>query len=125
MTETSLVVKLTCGADDPERANQALNVAAIATSSGVGVSLWLAGEAAWLAAPQVAPEGRGTFALEHASDPGDLLAGVLAGGRVTVCSQCAQRRELVQAHLTAGAVIAGSATFTEEVLQPGVQALVY
>ena len=46
-----LVVKVTCGADDPERANQAFVVASAAVASGARVSLWLAGEAAWYAVP--------------------------------------------------------------------------
>ena len=52
----SLVVKVTCGADDPERCNQAFTVAAAAAVSGVPVSLWLTGEAAWLAVPGRAAE---------------------------------------------------------------------
>ncbi len=45
----SLVIKVTAGADDPERCNQAFTVAAAAVASGVPVSLWLTGEAAWFA----------------------------------------------------------------------------
>ena len=56
-----LVVKVTCGADDPERANQGLTVAATALSAGASVSLWLTGEAAWLGA------GRGGFSLPQAT----------------------------------------------------------
>ena len=51
MAERSLVIKVTAGKDDPERCNQAFNVAATAVASGVGVSLWLAGESAWFALP--------------------------------------------------------------------------
>ena len=43
----ALVVKVTCGAEDPERCNQAFTVAASAVASGADVSLWLTGEAAW------------------------------------------------------------------------------
>ena len=40
-----LVVKLTSGADDPERCSQAFTVTATALAAGVRVSLWLTGEA--------------------------------------------------------------------------------
>jgi predicted peroxiredoxin len=115
----TLVVKVTCGADDPERANQALTVAATALSAGAAVSLWLTGEAAWLGA------GRGGFALPHAAPAADLVAAVAAGGRVTVCTQCAARREITDADLLPGVRIAGAAAYVEEVLAPEVQALVY
>jgi predicted peroxiredoxin len=50
---------------------------------------------------------------------------VVAGGRVTVCSQCAVRREIGQADLREGVRLAGAASYVEEVLAEGVQALVY
>ena len=114
-----LVVKVTCGADDPERANQALTVAAMALSAGAEVSLWLTGEAAWLGA------GRGGFTLPEATPAADLVAAVLAAGRVTVCTQCAARRELGEDDLLEGVRIAGAAAYVEEVLASDVQALVY
>jgi predicted peroxiredoxin len=116
-----LVVKVTCGVDDPERCNQAFTVAATAVASGAPVSLWLTGEAAWFALPGRAEE----FFLPHASSLADLLAAVLSEGRVTVCAQCAVRREIGEDELRMGVQIAGAATFTEEILQPDVQALVY
>lgn len=115
----NLVVKVTCGADDPERANQALTVAAMALSAGAEVSLWLTGEAAWLGA------GRGGFALPEATPAADLVAAVLAGGRVTVCTQCAARRGIGADDLLEGIRIAGAAAYVEEVLEPDAQALVY
>ncbi|MEI8083207.1 MAG: sulfur reduction protein DsrE, partial [Actinomycetes bacterium] len=47
----TLVVKLTAGVDDPERCAQAFTVAATAVSAGVEVSMWLTGEASWMAVP--------------------------------------------------------------------------
>ena len=114
-----LVVKVTCGSDDPERANQGLTVAATALSAGAEVSLWLTGEAAWLGA------GRGSFALPHAAPAADLVAALVAGGRVTVCTQCAARREIKEDDVLPGVVIAGAASYVEEVLAPDTQALVY
>ena len=116
-----LVVKVTCGAEDPERCNQGFTVAATALAAGAEVSLWLTGEAAWFGVPGRAEE----FSLPLATPLAELLAAVVAGGRVTVCSQCAARRQITEADLLPGVRIAGAAGFTEEVLGEGVQALVY
>jgi predicted peroxiredoxin len=117
----SLVVKVTCGSDDAERSNQGFTVAAAAVATGASVSLWLTGEAVWLAGPR-REEG---LSLPHATPVADLLAVVLAAGTVTVCSQCAVRRGLTEGDLVAGARIAGAAVFAEEILAPDVQAIVY
>jgi hypothetical protein len=55
----------------------------------------------------------------------DLLASVLALGTVSVCSQCAARRDISPQDVIAGISIAGAATFVSEVTADGVQALVY
>ncbi|WP_017603148.1 DsrE family protein [Nocardiopsis alkaliphila] len=117
----TLVIKVTVGEDAPERCNQAFTVAAAAVASGVDVSLWLTGESAWFAVPGRAA----TFELPHAAPLQDLLAVVLDTGRVTVCTQCAVRRDLAQHDLIDGVRIAGAPTFVEETLQDGAQALVY
>ena len=44
---------------------------------------------------------------------------------MTVCTQCAARRSLTQADLIEGVRIAGAASFVDEVLSEGAQALVY
>jgi predicted peroxiredoxin len=116
-----LVVKVTCGTEAPERLTQALTVAATAVSSGVEVSLWLTGDAVWLAVPGREP----VLDLEHAAPMPDLVEAVLAGGRLTVCTQCALRRGLTTDDLAPGTHIAGAATFLDESLADGVQALVY
>ena len=116
-----LVVKLTCGAEAPERANQAWTVAASAVAAGAEVTVWLTGEAVWFAVPGRAP----SLDLPHASPVSDLVESVRAGGRIVVCTQCAARRELVVDDLVPGAVIAGAASFVEAVLTERVQALVY
>ncbi|MFJ9317611.1 DsrE family protein [Pimelobacter simplex] len=117
----SLLVKVTCGTDAPERCNQAFTVAGAAAVSGVPVSLWLAGEASWLAVPGRAAE----LQLDLATPLPDLLDAVLTAGQVTVCSQCAARRSLTAADLLPGVRIAGAPVFVEEALGEGVQALVY
>jgi len=117
----SLVVKVTAGADAPERCSQAFTVAATAVAAGVPVSLWLTGESSWYALPGRA-EG---FALPHAAPLEDLLASVLAAGRVTLCTQCAARRGIEPADVLEGVRIAGAAVFVEEALAEGASALVY
>jgi predicted peroxiredoxin len=121
MSARSLVVKVTAGRDDPERCNQAFTVAAAAAASGVPVSLWLTGEAAWFALPGRAAD----VALQHAMPLGDMLDGVLRSGTVTVCTQCAARRSSPEQDVLAGIRIAGAATFVAEALADGAQALVY
>jgi predicted peroxiredoxin len=117
----TLVVKCTAGVDEPERCAQAFNVASIALAAGAQVSLWLTGEASWLAVPGRAE----AFELPHSAPLADLRDAVLAGGTLTVCTQCAARRGIEADDLIAGARIAGSASFVDEILRDGVQALVY
>ena len=116
-----LVVKVTSGPEAPERLSQAVTVAATAVASGVPVSLWLTGEASWLAVPGRAEQ----VVLPHAAPLAELRDLLLTSGRVTVCTQCAARRDLTAAELLPGAEIRGAAAFVEEVLQDGAQALVY
>ena len=116
-----LVVKVTCGAEDPERSNQGFTVAATALAAGADVSLWLTGEAAWFGVPGRAED----FSLPLATPLSDLLAAVVAGGQVTVCAQCAARRGIAEVDVLPGVRIAGAAVFTEEILGDGVQAIVY
>jgi predicted peroxiredoxin len=121
MTARSLVIKITAGKDDPERCNQAFNVAAVAVASGVQTSLWLTGEASWFALPGRAED----FSLPHAPPLADLLASVLADGTVSLCTQCAARRDISADDVIKGIRIAGAATFVAEVCADGAQALVY
>ena len=116
-----LMVKITCGAEAAERANQAWTVAATALASGAEVGVWLTGEAVWFAVRDAQPD----LGLEHATPVADLVAPLVALGAVVVCTQCAARRDLTGADLFEGTRIAGAATFVERVLQPDVQALVY
>jgi predicted peroxiredoxin len=117
----SLVIKATAGADSPERCNQAFTVAAAAVASGLPVSLWLTGESAWYGLPGRAAD----FELPHATPLADLLEVVLAGGTVTVCTQCAARRDITEDDVIKGVRIAGAPTFVEEISAEGAQGLVY
>ncbi|NYT94934.1 DsrE family protein [Salinispora sp. H7-4] len=117
----TLVVKVTAGADSPERCAQAFTVAATAAAAGVDVSLWLTGEATWFALPGRAQE----FELPHSAPLGELLHVILATGRVTACTQCAARRDIGTGDVLSGVRIAGSAVFVEEVMAEETRALVY
>jgi predicted peroxiredoxin len=121
MASRSLVVKVTAGKDDPERCNQAFTVAATAVASGVSTSLWLTGESSWFALPGRAEE----FTIAAAPPLADLLKVVLETGTVTLCSQCAARRDIKPDDVLPGIRIAGASTFVAEVTTEGVQALVY
>lgn len=117
----TLVVKVTAGQEEPERCNQAFMVATAAVASGVPVSLWLTGEAAWYALPGRA----GDFSLPHAVPLGEMLASVLANGTVSLCTQCAARRGITESDVIDGIRISGAATFLSEIMAETAQALVY
>jgi predicted peroxiredoxin len=121
MAQRGLVIKCIAGIDDAERCAQAFTVAATAVASGVSTSLWLTGEASWFALPGKAQE----FDLPHAAPLADLLAAIIAGGKVTLCTQCAVRRGINETDLIEGIKIAGAASFLSEIIEPDIQALVY
>jgi len=116
-----LIVKCTVGVEEPERCSQAFTVAATAVAAGAGVSLWLTGDAVWLATPGRAE----AFELPQSAPLADLRDAVLSGGMLTVCTQCAARRSIGPDDLLPGARIAGSASFVDEIFEAGAQALVY
>ena len=118
---TKLVVKVMVAGEDPERCAQAFTVAATALSSGVAVSLWLTGEAAWFALPGKCEE----FELPNSAPLAQLRDAILASGTITLCTQCAVRRGIEAKDLLPGVVIAGAASFVAEIIQPDVQALIY
>ncbi len=117
----TLLIKVTAGTDAPERCSQAFTVAAVGVASGLTVSLWLTGESAWFALPGRAAE----FQLPEATPLPDLLEAVLAGGTVTLCTQCAARRGIGPEDVVPGIRIAGAQAFVGEAMTDGTQALVY
>jgi len=116
-----LIVKITCGGEAAERANQAWTVAAMGVAAGAEVTVWLTGEAVWFVVPGRQPE----LSLPHATPVAELVDLVRSSGALRVCSQCAARRELTEADLLTGVRIAGAASFVEAALGDSVQALVY
>ncbi|CAM5585810.1 hypothetical protein SNARM312S_03229 [Streptomyces narbonensis] len=96
-------------------------MAAVAVASSIEVSLWLTGESSWFALPGRAAE----FELPHAAPLPDLIDSILAAGRVTLCTQCAARREITEEDVLDGIRIAGAQVFVQEAMADGTQALVY
>jgi predicted peroxiredoxin len=121
MTARALLIKITCGAEAAERANQAWTVAAMGLTAGASVSVWLTGEAVWFAVPDRQPD----LELPYATPVAELIEAVRLGGSITVCTQCAARRELIVQDLVESATIQGAASFVEAALADNVQALVY
>jgi len=121
MTARALLIKITCGAEAAERANQAWTVAAMGLTAGASVSVWLTGEAVWFAVPGRQPD----LELPYATPVAELIEAVRLGGSITICTQCAARRELVVQDLVESATIQGAASFVEAALTDNVQALVY
>jgi predicted peroxiredoxin len=121
MTPRSLLIKITCGAEAAERANQAWTVAAMGVAAGASVSVWLTGEAVWFAVPGRQPD----LELPYATPVAELVETVRFSGAIIVCTQCAARRELAEADLIESATIRGAASFVEAALADDVRALVY
>ncbi len=118
---SNLVIKLASGATEAERVVQAFSVASTALAAGLEVSLWLTGEASWFAIPGRAED----FTLPHSAPLHELLSGLIENGTVTLCTQCALRRNIEEGDQIKGIRIAGSTTFVEEITREGTQALVY
>jgi predicted peroxiredoxin len=83
--------------------------------------MWLTGEATWLATPGRAEE----FILAEATALAELRDLLLAEATLTVCTQCAARRQLTGADFLPGVRVAGAGSFVAEILADGAQALVY
>ncbi len=109
------------GSNDAERTSQAFTVAAIALVSGFEVSLWLTSEASGFALPG----GCESFELPNSAPLHELRDAILAGGSMTLCTQCAARRGINESDLIPGIVIKGSTSFVEEIMADGVQVVVY
>ncbi|WP_062314043.1 DsrE family protein [Demequina rhizosphaerae] len=116
----TLVVKVTCGTERVETLMQAFTVAATGAASGLDVSLWLTGDATLQALL-----GADDVVIPHSPPLSQLRDAVLAAGTLTVCAQCAARREITEEELVPGARIAGAAAFVAEATAPEATALVY
>lgn len=126
-----LVIKIVGSSAEPERTVTALSVAGAADAAGVAVSLWLAGDAVWLAVANerrtaLQPDsGAAANGSDLGAEAGDLFEAILTGAGAAVCARCAARRCITEQDLVAGARIAGAAAFVTAATEPGAQALVY
>jgi predicted peroxiredoxin len=85
-----LAIKITCGAEAAERANQAWTVAATAIASGADVAVWLVARRP-VRCPRSAARAR-----PRARDPvADLIETVRLAGRIVVCTM-RRRRDLAR-----------------------------
>ena len=80
--------------------------------------------------PEPVPPRRGQellaeFELPHSAPLPELIDGILAGGRITLCTQCAARRGITEDDVLKGVRIAGAQVFVSEAMADGTQALVY
>ena len=116
-----LVIKSTTGFDRLETTNQALTVATAALTAEVPTSVWLTGDSVFLAVPGRANE----FELAHGMGFADMIEMIRTHGTLTACVQCVVRRGLTAADLLDGVRIAGAASFVDEIMRAGTQALVY
>ena len=53
------------------------------------------------------------------------IAIILASGTLTLCTQCAVRRDIKEEDLISGIRIAGAAAYVEEITADATQALIY
>ena len=90
-------------------------------AAGASVSVWLNRRSSLVAVPGRQPD----LELPYATLVAELVETVRLGGAITVCTQCAARRELVAGDLVESATIQGAASFVEAALADNVQALVY
>src|SRR5262249_59070197 len=95
--------------------------AATAAAGGAGVSGGPAAGAAWRARRG----GAGALVLPPPPPLADLLASIVAGGQVTLCTQCAARRDIGPEDVIEGIRIGGAATFISQITPDATQALIY
>jgi predicted peroxiredoxin len=114
-----LVVRITHGRDDAERAVQGLTVAAAAVASGVTTELWLTNEAVALATPGVV-EG---LDVAHSSPPAELWAQVTSAAVVYACTPCLKRRDIQPESLRDGVQPGGATGLVASVVEDGVTEL--
>ena len=118
---SSLTIQLTTGARDPERAAQAVTVAAAAVVSGVEVSLWLSGDAVSFATV----DGGGVVFPPAYSPWAELGPLLFDAAQVSVCVQSLSTHGVDTADLAPGVRVAGAASLVSEIIAPDTRVLVY
>jgi predicted peroxiredoxin len=116
-----LVVTLTTGEDNPDKATVAFVVANAGVASGVGTLVFLSNEAAWLT-----QQGFADAIHEEGFKPlRELIETFTAnGGTIWVCGSCFRKRQLSQDRLIAGTTVVGGASLVE-VLSQGAAVISY
>jgi predicted peroxiredoxin len=114
-----LVVRITHGEDDAERAAQGLTVAAAAVASGVTTEVWLTNEAVALAVQGVVER----MDVPHSSPPAELWAHVSAAATMYACTPCLKRRDIDAQTLRDGVQPAGATGLVASVLEDGTKEL--
>lgn len=117
----SILVSITHGADDADKATVGFVVASAAVAAAQDTTVFLSSGGAWLAkrggADKIHEEGLAPL--------GVLLAGYLdAGGTLLVCSPCAKKRGIGEDDLVPGARIVGGAAVVE-IMVGGASTLTY
>lgn len=96
----NVVIALSCGTNNPNRATRAVHLATVAHKEGKNVTLFLLDEAVYLAREGLADNLRA--ATGDIAD--DLLAYLQAHGvPIVVCTPCAKARRVPEAELIEGA----------------------
>ncbi|EIM64559.1 MULTISPECIES: DsrE family protein [Desulfobacter] len=104
----NVVIALSCGTNDTNRATRAIHLATIAHKEGKNTSLFLLDEGVYLA-----KEGIITHVRAATGDVADdLLAYLQAHGvPILVCTPCASARQIKEDDLIEGARMASAAEF--------------
>lgn len=104
---SSIVINLTQGSNDVDRASVAMVVAGASIASAQETTVFLSSDGARLAAKGFADD----LHEEGFAPMAELIANyVLAGGTFLVCSPCAKKRGIGEEDLIEGAKIVGGAT---------------
>lgn len=114
-----LIVRITHGPADAERAVQGLIVASTAVAAGVAVEVWLTNDAVSLAVPGTVEE----LTLPHAPPPIELWTQIAAGATVYACTPCLARREIAPETLRDAVQPAGAGALVASVAEDDVREL--
>lgn len=117
----SILISITHGDDDADKATVGFVVASAAAASAQETTVFLSSNGAWLAKKGEA----GKIHEEGFAPLADLMEGFLeAGGSLLVCSPCAKKRGIGEDDVVDGAQIVGGGTVVE-IMARGAATLTY
>jgi predicted peroxiredoxin len=109
-----LVILVTCGPEDAERATLPFVMATSAQASDVEVLMGFQGSGAWLALKSLV----GHIQADGFPPLKDLMdAFIEEGGKLYVCGPCVKSRDIKEEDFVDGATIVNAATFVAEVTE--------